>query len=193
MYELLNLKKYSVLAEKALDFFKGYSIIVKCLIIKTLTKGKEMSDDRLTRAVEMMIRTDHMHRHLIDSRASELGIHRTQHRILMKLARHDKLLSQKELADWLDVTPAAVTVALRKLERDGYVEKALGRDNRYNEVSITEKGRALVDRTRELFSATDKSLFEGFTKEELEHYIASLEKLEANIRGQMSLSFFMEK
>ena len=145
-----------------------------------------MSDDRLTRAVEMMIRTDHMHRHLIDSRASELGIHRTQHRILMKLARHDKLPSQKELASCLDVTPAAVTVALKKLERDGYVEKALGQDNRYNEVFITEKGRELVDRTRKLFSATDKSLFKGFSPEELENYITSLEKLEENIRGQLS-------
>ena len=145
-----------------------------------------MSDDRLTRAVEMMIRTDHLHRCLIDSRASELGIHRTQHRILMKLARHDKLPSQKELADWLDVTPAAVTIALKKLERDGYVEKTLGQDNRYNEIFITEKGRALVERTRALFSKTDKSLFNGFTAEELEHYITSLEKLEENLRGQLA-------
>ena len=145
-----------------------------------------MSDDRLTRAVEMMIRTDHMHRCLIDSRARELGIHRTQHRILMKLARHDKLPSQKELADWLDVTPAAVTIALKKLERDGYVEKTLGQDNRYNEIFITEKGRILVERTRALFSKTDKSLFDGFGKEELEHYISSLERLEENLRAQLA-------
>ncbi len=147
-----------------------------------------MSDDRCIRAVELMIRAGHMHKCLIDSRAAELGIHRTQHRILMKLARHDKLPSQKELARWLDVTPAAVTVALKKLERDGYVEKALGQDNRYNEVFITEKGRALVVRTRKLFSEIDKSLFDGFSSEELDACIASLEKLGENIRRRLSVT-----
>ncbi len=145
-----------------------------------------MSDSKLARAVDMMIRTDHIHRCLIDSRVRELGIHRTQHRILMHLARHDKLPSQKELAEKLDVTPAAVTVALKKIERDGYVERTLGQDSRYNELRITERGRELVERTREVFAATDKSLFDGFSDEELNHYIASLEKLEENIRAQLS-------
>ena len=110
-----------------------------------------MPDDRLTRAVEIMIRTDHMHRHLIDSRANELGIHRTQHRILMKLARHDKLPSQKELANWLDVTPAAVTVALKKLESQGFIEREIkADDNRINNISVTEKGAEILEKTKEM-------------------------------------------
>jgi DNA-binding MarR family transcriptional regulator len=57
-----------------------------------------MTESKLSRAIEMMIKTDHMHKALIDTRVKTLGIHRTQHRILMHLARHDKLPSQKELA-----------------------------------------------------------------------------------------------
>lgn len=68
-----------------------------------------MIDTKLSRAVDMMIRTDRMHKSMIDSRVKEIGIHRTQHRILMHLARCDKLPSQKELAERLDITPAAVT------------------------------------------------------------------------------------
>ena len=143
-----------------------------------------MSETRLSKAVEMMIITDHMHKALIDSRARTLGIHRTQHRILMHLARADKLPSQKELADRLDVTPAAVTGALKKIEADGYVDRTLGHDNRYNELRITEKGRELVKRTRKLFSEVDSSLFDGFTDEELDTYISCLEKLQANIKKQ---------
>ena len=143
-----------------------------------------MSDSKLAVAIDMMIRTDHMHKALIDSRVREIGIHRTQHRILMHLARHDKLPSQKELAEHLDVTPAAVTGALNKLENDGYVERILGHDNRYNELRITDKGRELVKLTRELFSEVDTSMFEGFTGEELDSYVSSLEKLQANIKKQ---------
>ena len=141
--------------------------------------------DRLNRAVEMMIRTDHMHRALIDSCAREIGIHRTQHRILMNLARDGMLPSQKELAERLDITPAAVTGALKKLERDGYVERTLGHDNRYNELTITDKGRELVKLTHTLFNEADTAMFEGFTDEELSTYIFCLEKLQDNIKKRI--------
>lgn len=143
-----------------------------------------MTDTKLSKAIDMMIRTDHMHKALIDSRVRTLGIHRTQHRILMHLARHDKLPSQKELADCLDVTPAAITVTLKKIEKDGYVEKTLGQDNRYNELRITEKGRELVKKTKKIFSEADSSMFEGFTDDELDTYVSCLEKLQENIRKQ---------
>ena len=126
-----------------------------------------MSESKLSRAIDMMVKTDHMHKALIDSRVHTLGIHRTQHRILMILARHDKLPSQKELAEYLNVTPAAITIALKKIENDGYVEKTLGQDNRYNELRITGKGRELVKKTRKIFTEADESMFVGFTDEEL--------------------------
>ena len=138
--------------------------------------------EKLSRAVDMMIRTDHMHRAMIDSRAKEIGIHRTQHRILMHLARHECLPAQKDLAEHLDITPAAVTGALKKIEQDGYIERTLGKDNRYNEIRITEKGRAIVKRTRLLFSEADISMFDGFSEQELSTYISCLEKLQENMK-----------
>ena len=130
----------------------------------------------------MMIRTDRMHKCMIDNRVRDIGIHRTQHRILMHLARHGKLPSQKELAERLDITPAAVTGALKKIEQDGYIERTLGHDTRFNEIKITEKGKAMVALTREMFSSADRAMFEGFTEEELDTYISCLEKLQANIK-----------
>ena len=144
-----------------------------------------MTDSKLYRAMEMMMHTNRMHKSLLDARVRDIGIHRTQHRILMKLARCGKLPSQKELAEHLDITPAAVTVALKKIEKDGYVERTLGQDTRYNELHITDKGRELVRRSREIFSETDRSLFEGFTDEELEVYVNCLDKLEGNLKRQL--------
>ena len=138
--------------------------------------------EKLSRAVDMMIRTDHMHRAMIESCAKKIGIHRTQHRILMHLARHECLPSQKDLAEHLDVTPAAVTGALKKIEQDGYIERTIGKDNRYNEIRITEKGRAVVKQTRLLFSEADISMFDGFSEQELATYISCLEKLQENIK-----------
>ena len=100
----------------------------------------------------------------------------------MHLARDGMLPSQKELADRLDITPAAVTGALKKIEQDGYIKRSLGHDTRFNEIKITEKGRALVELTKVTFSKADASMFDGFTDEELDTYISCLEKLQENIK-----------
>ena len=138
-------------------------------------------DEKITRAVDMMIRTEKMRRTLFDGIVKEIGIHRTQHRMLMHISRCGTLTSQKALAELLGITPAAVTGALKKLESDGYVKRTLGHDNRYNQLEITEKGREVVTRTRELFSAVDRELFRGFCAEDLDAYVSSLEKMQANI------------
>ena len=142
-----------------------------------------VDNENRNRAVEMMIQTDHMHRSMIENRAKEIGLHRTQHRILMHLARHGRLPSQKELAEHLNITPAAVTIALKKIEKDGYIERKLGQDNRYNELIITEKGREIVKKTKRLFTEADVSMFLGFSDEELAMYISFLEKMQENIRN----------
>ena len=138
-------------------------------------------DKYLSLAIDKMIQTEHMHKSLIDAKAKEIGIHRTQHKILMRLARCGKLPSQKELAERFDVTPAAITIALKKIESNGYIRKTLGKDSRFNEIEITERGRELVKLTREKFSEADRTLFVGFTNEELEFYTRCLEKIQRNI------------
>ena len=160
--------------------------IVKWLINYLLKRRLAVKDtEQRMHAVEMMIQTEHMHRIMIESRAKEIGLHRTQHRILMHLARHGRLPSQKELADRLSITPAAVTGILKRLEAEQYIERTLGTDNRYNEISITDKGRAVVDDTRLTFGNADRALFEDFSDEELDVYVRCLEKMQANIRKQL--------
>ena len=114
-----------------------------------------MIKETFVTAAETMLRVNRMHRALIDARVKEIGMHRTQHRILMRLTRCGTLPSQKELAEQLDITPAAVTGALKKIEQDGYIERSLGHDTRYNEIKITEKGVALVEHTRRMFAEVD--------------------------------------
>ena len=144
-----------------------------------------MSDSKLFRAIEMMMYSGRLHKALIDLRVRDIGIHRTQHRILMHLAKCERIPSQKELAEHLDITPAAVTGAIKSIERDGYIKRTLGQDTRFYEIEITEKGRELVSLTREMFSAADVTMFEGFSEEELDTYIACLEKIQNNIKKQL--------
>jgi len=143
-----------------------------------------MLETKVFAAVNMMMQTDKLHRNLLESKVKEFGVHITSHRVLMHLSRCDKMFSQKVLAEHLSITPAAVTGILKKLEADGYIQRTLGVDNRYNEIKITDKGRALVDATRTAFGNADRALFEDFSEEELDSYIQCLQKMQANIKKQ---------
>ena len=73
-------------------------------------KGELMIENNIFSAVNMMISTMRMHKKLLDSSVCKsIGLHRTQHRILMHLARRERLPSQKALAEHINITPAAVT------------------------------------------------------------------------------------
>lgn len=134
-------------------------------------------------AVNKMLCISKMHRLLIDREVQSIGIHRTQHRILMYLAKRGNLPSQKALAEHLEISSAAVTVALQKLEADGYIKRCIGSDNRFNEINITERGREIVEKTKMLFSRIDESMFEGFSEQELDAYLVFLEKIKSNIEN----------
>ena len=141
-----------------------------------------MSGNNNFTAVSMLISTNRMHKRLVDSSVSaKVGLHRTQHVILMHLSKKDRLPSQKELAEHLNITPAAVTVALQKLEAGGYIRRCMGGDNRFNEISITDFGRRVVEESKAIFAKIDLSMFSGFSDEELEILISYLKRMQNNM------------
>ncbi len=146
-----------------------------------------MKDSLVDRAIHMMMHTDRTHRHLIDERVRDIGLHRTAHMLLMHLSRVKNSPSQRELAERFSITPAAVTGHLKNLERDGYITRTTGRDTRFKEITLTEKGHNTVIRSRELFHEVDQAMFQDFTEGELQVYIRALEKI------QLSLSAREEK
>lgn len=132
-------------------------------------------------ATNKMIRLCRIHRNLIESKVGEIGMPRTAHRALMHLSKSGHLTSQRELADHLEITPAAVTGVLQRLEADGYIKRTLGSDNRYNEISITEKGIKTVEISRGAFREVDLSVFDDFTSDEIDLFISFLDKAKKNV------------
>lgn len=117
--------------------------------------------------MKVMIFVSQLHRRAIDRLVGEIGLHRGQHRMLMTLADHE-FGSQSELADRLEISSATVAVSLKKLETGGYIQKtAKADDSRANFVQLTEKGKKVVEDSREIFGSLDKQAVKGFTEEEM--------------------------
>lgn len=132
--------------------------------------------------VGLLIETNRRHRAAAESIVNEIGLHRSQHHLLMYLSQHDQLLSQKQIADDFQISPAAVATGLKKLEREGYILRCINPgDNRYNTIRITAKGLAVVNQSKESFEAIDRAMFHGLTDEEISQYTRLMTKLQNNL------------
>ena len=140
----------------------------------------------LEKAIRLAVRAGRLHRHRIEEKVGGFGFHRSSHMALMYLAKSERRPSQREIAEHLSITPAATTGILKRLEQDGYVERCSGRDNRYNEIAITDRGREIVARSREAFYEVDREMLTGFSEEELDTLTDMLERICDNLdkRGE---------
>jgi len=129
----------------------------------------------------MFMKTDRLHRKAFEGLVSRLGIHRSQHIMLMHLAK-DEGMSQKALAEHLQISDAAVAVTIKKLEAGGYIEKrASENDGRYNNIKITGKGREIVSASEKFFTAVDLAMTKGISDEMLECFVLCLEMMQKNL------------
>ena len=145
--------------------------------------GCSLTDSPYMRAIGLLIRVMRRHHACVERRIGDLGIHHSQHRMLMTLARQQEHTpSQKELAERLGISAAAVTATLKKLEREGYITRSMtDEDNRRNEIRITDKGIAKLLEGRAIFESSDRTMFEGFTAEEMATFISYMERLNGNL------------
>lgn len=130
----------------------------------------------------MMMRAMRMHRRIIDSRIGELGIHPSQHFVLMQLSREGHMPSQAKIAEMMDVSPASVARTLKNLDEGGYILRSDSEtDSRRNEIAITPKGRSVVNASCEIFAGVDEAAYGGFSSEELLQLETLVNKMIANL------------
>ena len=140
--------------------------------------------DTLThRTMESLIRTARSHRALCDRETADIGIHRSQNRMLSFLSRFGAM-SQNALASRMQITPAVVTVTVQKLIEGGYVERIENpSDHRAYLISITTKGQEVVDHTGAIFDMVDQGVFEGFTDEDKNLLLSLLQRMLDNMKN----------
>ncbi len=133
--------------------------------------------------VGIFIRIMRRHHACVERRIGTLNIHHSQHRMLMLLAKREgELPSQKELAEALGISPAAVTTTLKRLEKEGYIARSMtDEDNRRNEIRITDKGLTKIVESREIFESTDRAMFEGFSEAEMATLLSFMERIDRNL------------
>ena len=114
------------------------------------------------------------HRAAVQAELNAAGLSEVGHPMLMSILQsagedpEGQCQAQRELADLLHVSPAAVANSLKCLERDGYIRREpWERDARRNRVLLTPKGAAAVEGCRDVFRRVSARMTAGFSPEEL--------------------------
>ena len=132
--------------------------------------------------IHRLMRVNRLHRSLVEKTMGEAGLHRSQHLMLIYLKNCAEAPSQKEIAANFDVTPAAVAMALNKLEEKEYIERFhIGDDKRTNYVRISEKGASVLEQTRAMCEEADKAMFKDIDESEMEKLSQMLDKMKDNL------------
>ena len=137
---------------------------------------------RAREAVRLLMRTDRLHRAAIEAEMEKLGIHRSQHIVLMNISGCDGVTNQASIAKSLDISPAAVSVTVQKLEKAGLVQRCEGADAREKNVSLTQAGRDTAEKTHRLFTRVDDAMCSGMTEGELDALCSALAKMIDNLK-----------
>lgn len=142
-----------------------------------------MKREKKTEAIGLLIRAVRQHRRLCEETVQGMGIHHSQHRLLMHLSRYDGMPSQKELAQALHISSAAIAVSVKKLEQSGFISRVSDNaDKRRNRLEITNKGKSVISKTHTYFSDIDAHAFDGFSESEFEIFYGMLDKVYYNLK-----------
>jgi DNA-binding MarR family transcriptional regulator len=123
-----------------------------------------------------------LHRNVFERNISKMGIHHSQHYLLVYIAKNGEIASQKTIADQLGITPAAVARSLKALEAEGYIERLnIPDDSRYKKIVITEKGKEIVEKSHRMFKETDEGIFKDFSEEDMARFNEYLDRMYARL------------
>ena len=128
------------------------------------------------------------HRAVVQAEMNAAGLGEVGHPMLLSILESYSDCggcgAQKELAELLHVSPAAVATSLKSLEKGGYIRREPGAgDARRNQVFLTEKGVESVRACRQVLEDVSSRMLRGFSEQEREQQVSFRQRMLDNLRA----------
>lgn len=117
--------------------------------------------------------------------AAQAGIPDSYRLVLTFLLRHPGA-SQKELAEFRNITTASVSQIVKEMELTGYLEKRTDpKDQRYVNLYLTEKGESCAEELHRSIHLADERITQLLTPERERELIERIEELSRIIEKEL--------
>ena len=111
----------------------------------------------------------------------EIGIYKGQPPLLFLVSKREGR-SQREIAEILRITPATLTVMIKRMEKADLLKRVQDpKDQRVLRVYLTEKGKDITEKAKGVMDEIEKDCFGNFTEEEKEILQGLLNKMKVNL------------
>lgn len=118
--------------------------------------------------MKMLMRLTRLHMRYMRQELEALGLYPGQPQLLMALREHENA-SQRELAKILEVSPATLTVMLRRMDSKQLIERLNDpQDMRLTRLRLTQGGREKLAQIDDIVKHAGKQLDGLFSKQELD-------------------------
>ena len=118
--------------------------------------------------------------------ARKIGIPDSYRKVIMYLHRSPGA-NQKNIADFADITTAAVNQIVKEMIAEGYVRKEQdSADRRYTKLYLTDKGEEVAGKLREYLHHSDEVITSLITPEKEAEMIALLDQIHDCIRRDLT-------
>lgn len=132
----------------------------------------------------LLYRAFHAQRNALRPALGELGLGAGQPKLLGYLKRNGPC-GQRELANYCEIDPAAVSRMLENLQRGGFVTRRCdAQDKRRDLIALTPAGEAAYGVWQERCRAMEERMLEHFSDEERERFADYLSRAYRNLKAE---------
>jgi MarR family transcriptional regulator for hemolysin len=125
-------------------------------------------------------------RQALDSRLKDLGVSQAGWMTIAMVAKANEALSQKQLADLLGVEPPTIVSMVDRLLAGGFVLRtASPLDRRVKLIVLTDAGKALYGRVKEVADEFRGTVLEGLDPAAISAAVNLLETLQGRIEDNL--------
>ena len=95
----------------------------------------------------------------------------------------DKDISQKDLEEALNVSKVTISGAIKAMERNNIVKREVNaQDARSKKITLTTTSEKIHSEMSTVFSKLNEELTKGLSKEEIESFLKTIQKMKDNIK-----------
>lgn len=118
-----------------------------------------------------------------DRHMEKVGLFRSQALVLFILSDQDGL-THSELAEKLEISPAATTKVIKRLEGLNFLQRQPDpSDERVSRVFIRDEGRGVIQQIHKAFESIDQNLVKNFSLEEQKMLYGFLSRMYENLQS----------
>ena len=127
-----------------------------------------MSPPSSTDLAHLFVNVARLHRTRADQVMDRIGLYSGQAVLLSILSRQDGL-THSQVADKLEISPAAATKVIKRMVQAGYLRRQVDpSDERVSRVYLEEQGRTVSAEVNRTFGELDSVLFQDLSVSDLE-------------------------